>query len=226
MFPHPSERFRLYIDETGIQSLKSASGDPYLCLFGVIMRRRTHDGPLTERLYHIKHDLFGHSADAPIILHRREMVRGEPPFDRLRQDESLSREWEYRWSALVQETKFICMAATIDKKAHLERYTVWQHDPYHYCLECLLERYVSWLNRNGFSGDVVIERRGKGPDKRLKQSYKRFYELGNSNNSTRVIQGRLTTGELKFAGKSDDIAALQLADSLAHPTLAYDVPPS
>jgi len=113
------------------------------------------------------------------------------------------------------------MAATIDKKAHIERYKVWQFDPYHYCLECLLERYVKWMNRNGFYGDVVVESRGRKPDKRLKQSYERFYKLGNSAVSRTVVQARLTTNQIKFAGKSDDVAALQLADSLAHPTLAY-----
>ena len=148
-------------------------------------------------------------------------MRGEPPFDRLREDSALAQEFNARWAALVSEAPYICMAATIDKKAHLDRYTVWQHDPYHYCLECLLERYVSWLNRHGFYGDVVVESRGKGPDKRLKQSYQRFYQFGNGNAAKRVIQGRLTTGELKFASKTDDVAALQLADSLAHPTLAY-----
>ncbi|HWW11581.1 MAG TPA: DUF3800 domain-containing protein [Brevundimonas sp.] len=221
MLPHPTQRYRLYIDETGIQSLKTAQTDRYLCLMGIIMRRDVHDGAVTDRLKQIKQDIFGHDEDTPIILHRRDIVRGEPPFDRLRKSEALAQEFQARWLALVREAKYLAMAAAIDKREHLERYRVWQHDPYHYCLECLLERYVKWLNRHGFVGDVLIEARGKGPDKKLKNAYRHFYRFGKGNLSPTVVQGRLSSGEPKFASKSDDVAALQIADSLAHPTLAY-----
>lgn len=113
------------------------------------------------------------------------------------------------------------MASAIDKHAHLEKYKVWQHDPYHYCMECLLERYVKWLNRNGFVGDVLVESRGKYPDKRLKRAYRTFYTRGSGHLSPTLAQARLTSGELKLAIKRDDVAAHQLADSLAHPTLTY-----
>lgn len=214
-------RYRLYIDETGIQSMKGADSNRYLCLMGIIMRRNTHDGPTTQRLSKLKSDLFGHTPEDPVILHRREIVRGKPPFDLLRGNPILAKEFQARWIALVRETKYLAMAAAIDKRAHLEKYTVWQHDPYHYCLECLLERYVSWLKRHGFVGDVIVEARGKGPDKRLKAAYRHFYQRGKDYLSPTVIQGRLTTAELKFAQKTHDVAALQIADSLAHPTLAY-----
>lgn len=221
MLPHPSARYRLYIDETGIQSLKTADSDPYLCLMGIVMKRAEHDGPTTLRLRQLKADLFGHAEDTPVILHRRELVRGEPPFDRLHKDDALAADFRARWFAFVSEVPYIAMGAGIDKRAHIEKYKVWRHDPYHYCLECLLERYVSWLNRHGFVGDVVIEARGKHPDKRLKNSYGRFYQEGNRNHSPLLVQGSLTSKELKFALKTDDVAAIQLADSLAYPTLAY-----
>ena len=223
MTGHPANRYRLYIDETGIQSLKTAhSGrDRYLCLMGIVMKRDVHDGPTTERLTQIKQDIFGHTEDSPVILHRREIVRGEPPFDVLRKNPALAREFEARWLALVRETNYLAMAAAIDKISHVDRYKVWQHDPYHYCLECLLERYVKWMNRHGFVGDVMIEARGKGPDKKLKHAYRHFHRFGKGNLSATTIQQRLTSAEPKFARKTDDVAGLQLADSLAHPTLAH-----
>lgn len=221
MIPHPRERYRLFIDETGVQSLKTAKTDRYLCLMGVVVKREKHDGYVSDRLRQIKQDLFGHTEDTPIILHRREMVRGEPPFDILRKDPLVAREFEARWLSLVREVPYLAMAAAIDKAAHLEKYSVWHHDPYHYCLECLLERYVKWMNRNGFVGDVMIEARGKAPDKKLKNAYKHFYRNGKGNLSASTVQQRLTSGEPKFALKSDDVAALQIADSLAHPALAY-----
>jgi hypothetical protein len=80
---------------------------------------------------------------------------------------------------------------------------------------------VKWLNRHGFVGDVLVESRGRGPDKRLKAAYKRFYVNGGDHLSTSVVQARLTSGELKLAMKQEDVAGHQLADSLAHPTLKY-----
>lgn len=220
MFVHPSKRYRLYIDETGTQTLKQTGIDRYLCLMAVVMRVDIHDKVLTPRLQDIKTDLFGHSPTSPVILHRRDMVKREPPFDIL-EDERVAFEFNTRWAALVRESQYIAMASAIDKHAHLEKYKVWQYDPYHYCLECLLERYVKWLNRHGFVGDVLVESRGKGPDKRLKAAYKRFYINGGDHLSASVIHARLTSGELKLAMKQEDVAAHQLADSLAHPTLKY-----
>jgi hypothetical protein len=127
MLIHPSQRYRLYIDETGIQSIKAAN-DRYLCLMGIIMRGDVHDKVATPRLRQIKEDIFGHTDDTPVILHRRELSRGEPPFDRLRKDDALSKEFEARWLSLLREIQYLAMAAAIDKKAHVERYKVWQHD--------------------------------------------------------------------------------------------------
>lgn len=221
MLPHPSERYRLFIDETGIQSLKNVHNDPYLCLMGIIVKRGDHDGSISERLRQIKIDLFGHADDSPVILHRREIVRGDPPFDRLHHNPALNAEFEARWLSLIREARYVAIASAIDKRAHIEKYRVWQHDPYHYCLECLIERYVKWLNRNGFVGDVIIEQRGKVPDTRLRRTYRKLYFEGNDHIPRAIAQERLTTNELKFADKTDDVTGIQIADSLAHPTLAY-----
>ncbi|MDO9486763.1 MAG: DUF3800 domain-containing protein [Sphingomonadaceae bacterium] len=221
MFVHSTKRYRLYIDETGTQTLKKAHHDRFLCLMGIIMLQSTHDTKFTDALCAIKTDLFGHSSENPVILHRRDMVRGEPPFEALQQDPFLAMEFERRWLALINSSQFLAMACAIDKDEHVKKYVVWQHDPYHYCLEMLLERFVKWLNRHNFVGDVIVESRTKFADKRLKASYARFYNNGNSVVTAEMAQRRLTTREIKFGRKSDDIAGHQLADSLAHPVLRY-----
>lgn len=221
MFVHPSRRYRLYIDETGTQTLKQAHLDRFLCLMGVVMLQETHDGPVTEALYQIKADLFGHSAATPIILHRRDMVRGEPPFERLRSEQGLAEDFEKRWASFVSDMPYIAMAGAIDKHEHVRKYVVWQYDPYHYCLEILLERFVQWLDRHDFVGDVLIEARDKFADKRLKAAYRRFYRLGNDHVTATQAQRRLLSGEVKFGQKADDIAGHQLCDSLAHPILRH-----
>ena len=219
MLVHPSQRYRLYIDETGTQTLKRGHYDRFLCLMGVVMLRSTHDGPATNGLYQIKADLFGHSPATPVILHRREMVRGEGAFKALKTDPFLAFDFEMRWTEYIKKTPFLAFAGAIDKDAHVTKYRVWQHDPYHYCLEILLERYVLWLKRHNFVGDVLIESRDKFSDSRLKRAYKRFYGNGNQHVRPEHAQNYLTSGEVKFGRKVDDIAGHQIADSLAHPVL-------
>lgn len=221
MFVHPSRRYRLYIDETGTQTLKKAHEDRFLCLLGVIMLQQTHDTTFTQSFRQLKADIFGHSKDSPVILHRREMVRGKPPFQALREDPFLAMEFERRWLDLINTAPFLVIGGAIDKKAHKDKYVVWQHDPYHYCLEILVERFVKWLTRHGFVGDVVIEARGKFADKRLKKAYHRLYHNGNNAITAGQAQAVLLSRELKFNSKEDDVAALQVADSLAHPVLRY-----
>jgi hypothetical protein len=55
----------------------------------------------------------------------------------------------------------------------------------------------------------------------LKAAYRKFYDSGNDWVSAAVTQSALTSREIKFGAKADNIAAHQLADSLAHPTLRY-----
>lgn len=221
MFIHPSKRYRLYIDETGTQTLKQAHTDRFLCLTGLVMRQDAHDGAFTVAMDSIKDELFNQTPTSPVIFHRREMVRGEGIFERLQSDPLFAMEFEQRWLDLLDKSQFIVIAGAIDKKAHKEKYKVWQHDPYHYCLQVLVERFVMWCKRHKFCGDVLIESRDKWADKRLKAAYSHFYHNGEGRVSALDAQACLTTKEIKFARKSDNVAAHQLADSLAHPVLRY-----
>jgi hypothetical protein len=55
-------------------------------------------------------------------------------------------------------------------------------------------------------------------DRKLKESYQRLYERGNDNIPAERWQMRLTSRELKVRPKSANIAGLQLADLIAHPS--------
>lgn len=188
---------------------------------GVIMLQQRHDTTFTSDFQRLKSDLFGHSPENRVVLHRREMVRAEPPFQGLKDNPFLAMDFERDWLDLVAKSSFLAIAGAIDKEAHVKKYVVWQHDPYHYCLEVLVERFVKWLNRHGFVGDVLIESRDKFADKRLKKAYQTLYSNGNNAVTAAQVQAALTSKELKFARKSDDVAGLQLADSLAHPVLRH-----
>jgi Protein of unknown function (DUF3800) len=211
---------RLYVDEVGNGDLKAAATDPnlrYLSLTGVLTTVMLHDTAIQTEIDQIKSDLFGHSPERPVILHRREIVRREGPFAVLR-DPDADQAFRLRLLNAIRSMPYIAITVTIDKKEHLDRYQVWRFDPYHYCLQCLVERYVLWLNRQNETGDVVIEVRFKKVDKKLKASFQRIYDFGTDVLRVDVVQRHLTSHEIKLESKNANCAGLQLCDIIAHPS--------
>jgi hypothetical protein len=218
-FVPPSKRFRLFFDETGNGDLNAADKAPnerYLSITGLVLRQDQHDRYVTRRLNRLKADLFGATPDKPVILHRREIMRKEGPFAALRNDH-LRREFDTRLAAIIAECGPTAFTVSIDKQAHKEKYVVWQYSPYHYVMECLIERFVKWLIKQEAVGDVIGEARNPTHDKHLRRAYRRLYQKGNNYHSAEEFQARLTTGELKLVAKDADVAGVQLADVLAHP---------
>lgn len=212
--------FRLFIDEVGNNDLDGAASDPnirFLSLSGVLMRRYLHDSILTQRLDALKQMLPAHTSVKPVILHRREIVRREGPFAALR-DVALSSKFNAALLECLSESPYLVVTVQIDKKAHLDSYGMWHFDPYHYCLRCLIERYVLYLSRHGEHGDVVIEPRFKSADKKLKASFERIYRSGTENLPSRLVQRHLVSKDIQFCAKSANVAGLQLADLIAHPS--------
>ena len=82
----------------------------------------------------------------------------------------------------------------------------------------LLERYVYFLNRRGAQGDVIAESRGGKEDRRLKESFVRLCEKGSGYTDAAQMSRALTSRQLKVKQKSNNLAGLQLADLVAHPS--------
>jgi hypothetical protein len=82
----------------------------------------------------------------------------------------------------------------------------------------LLERYVQWLDRLSVQGDVLAESRGGKEDRRLKDSFERIHEHGTEFVGADVFARCLTSKQLKVKLKANNIAGLQLADLIAHPS--------
>jgi hypothetical protein len=83
----------------------------------------------------------------------------------------------------------------------------------------LLQRYAGYLNHINRVGDVLAEARGGEEDLLLKESYSRVYDRGIWDiTSANTFQSALTSRELKLKSKPANIAGLQLADLLGHPT--------
>jgi hypothetical protein len=216
-FVHSSKRYRLFFDETGTGDLYSTKKDPnqqYLSLTGIVIRQDIHNTTTTQQLRSLKSDIFG-PKNAAIILHRREIIDQTGVFAALK-DDALRIVFNERFLNVVKALPGPVFTVSIDKQAHLDRYKIWQWNPYHYVMTCLLERFVLWLNANGHVGDVMGEARNPTHDAQLRRAFRRFYQNGTFVRKS-VVQRCLISGELRLQPKEANIAALQIADLLAHP---------
>jgi Protein of unknown function (DUF3800) len=211
---------RLYIDEVGNDDTRTES-ERYLSLTGIITKVRGHDNSITPAIESLKTRLFGHNPPQyPVILHRKEIIRRDPPFDCL-WNEATNRDWEVSLLTLLGTLPYIAITILIDKHEHRDRYKVWLFNPYHYCMMALVERYVLWLRRHSLQGDVVVEQRFKKQDKKLKSAFTYIYNNGTWNISRRIVQTHLTSKEIKFENKKANIAGLQLVEMIANPSHQY-----
>lgn len=221
-------KHRLYIDEVGNADL-NASADPnhrYLSLTGVIVELDYVQRVLFPQLEALKKRYFGSHPDEPICLHRKELVNRRPPFAALRNPD-VERSFNHSLLNLLRTLNYTVITVVIDKLEHHQRYQVWRYDPYHYALAVLVERFVAWLREHNAVGDVMAESRGGKEDRRLKDSFERIYERGTEYVRPDEFARWFTSKQLKVKGKENNIAGLQLADLLAHPsfkaTLAHHI---
>ena len=112
----------------------------------------------------------------------------------------------------------IVISVCLDKKSHKDTYSVWRYEPYHYCLALLLERYILFLEQNNVQGDLLAESRGGKEDRKLKDSFSRLWREGTEYISPERIKTALTSKQLKVKPKSNNVAGLQIADMIAHPS--------
>lgn len=212
-------KYRLYVDEVGNPDLGSSDKDDhrFLCLTGVIFNLDYVNDVLNPQIESLKRDFLGSHPDDPIILHRKELLYKKPPFSIL-QNPEVEKKFNEKLLLKLDEWEYSVIAVTIDKKEHVDRYSTWRYDPYHYCQEILIERYRLYLDINDTRGDVMFESRGGKEDRRLKDSFRRITESGTNHLSSEQILEHLTSKELKIKPKSANISGLQVADLIAHPT--------
>lgn len=152
-----------------------------------------------------------------MIFHRKELLNKRYPFNELK-NPLIEEQFNTSLLALLDLTEYKVVTVVIDKLEHMMKYDVWRYDPYHYCQEILVERFVLWLKDNDSTGDVLAESRGGKEDIRLKDSFEQIYETGSRFVQSEIFQTCLTTRQLKIKAKSNNIAGLQLADLIAHPS--------
>ena len=207
----------MYVDETGDHAM-GRSSDPnhrFLGLTGVVIDLAHVQDRVHPDLEKLKTQFFNSHPDNPAIFHRKDMVNGKGRFRSLRTPETeiafnqsllhLFRMWEYH-----------VITVCLDKQLHGETYA--DLHPYHHCLAILTERFIRWLDARGAQGDVLAESRGGKEDRLLKDSFRDLWESGTTAIAHEEFEKVLTSRELKLKKKEANIAGLQLADLLAHPT--------
>jgi Protein of unknown function (DUF3800) len=200
----PSQRYRLFFDETGNGDLRAAEKDPnqrYLSLTGLAIRQDLHDADTTNQLNALKTAVLGKQ---DIVLHRREIIDGRGDFAILR-DAEVRTKFNTEFSALVSRLSGPAFTVSIDKEEHLRKYKVWQFSPYHYALTCVLERYVLWLHYSNNVGDVMGEARGPKHDGQLRRAFRFFYKNGTTVRKE-VVQACLISRELRLQPKQANVA--------------------
>jgi hypothetical protein len=211
------KKYRIYIDEVGNNDLGS-SYDPnhrYLSLTGVIFELEYVKNIFQPALENLKSKYFGYHPDEPIIFHRKELVNKKFPFNALN-DQSVEKMFNQDFLELIISSEFKIISVLIDKLDHNQKYNTWKYDPYHYCMEVLVERFFFYLKSINSVGDVMIESRGGKEDLRLKKSYRKIVENGTHFIESEKLKKLLTSLKLKVKPKMLNIAGLQFADLLAH----------
>lgn len=215
-------KYRVYIDESGNPDLENVENPlhRFLGLTGVIMDLDHVANVVAPKLEELKKKFFPYHPDEPVIFHRKELLNKKPPFERLR-DAAIETDFNANLLALLTSTEYFVVTVVIDKKLQRDLYQVWHYDPYHYCLSVLLERFIHFLEKQGARGDAMAESRGGKEDMRLKRSYEKLYDAGTAYVDAARFQTTLTSRQLKVKPKLNNIAGLQIADLVGHPSQRY-----
>jgi hypothetical protein len=222
--PNPSrpvgfeDRYRLYLDESGDHVFRQTTetAHRFLCLLGCWFQNPAYL-QFHEALEGVKSRHLPHHPDAPVILHREDIINARKAFKNLR-DEEKRAAFDRDLLAVIQSAEFRVMAVVIDKAALRGKYGEAAAHPYHLGLGYLLQRYAGYLNHINRVGDMMAEARGGVEDRLLEESYTRVFDRGIwSVTNANYFQSALTSRELKLKSKTANIAGLQLADLLGHP---------
>ncbi len=133
-------------------------------------------------------------------------------------DQAIEEAFNLKLLHLLQNLDYAVITAVIDKLAYNQHSQVRRLDLYHYCMTTVVEQYVLCLKSSNALGDVMAESRGAKEDQRLKASFEEVYANGSDSMKPEMFVAHLTSKQLKMKLKSNNIAGLQLADIIAHPS--------
>ena len=212
-------KYRMYVDESGISDL-NYTGDPnsrFLALTGVVIDLEHIRNKVHPEMESLKAVYFDSHPDEPVILHRSDIMNRRGAFHPLR-DSRVNNAFGTEILQRLREWEYVVITVCLDKEKHVRRSGAWSRDPYHYCMEILLERFCFLMRQLRSTGDVMAESRGGREDRRLKKEFRQLWGTGTDRLKPEELQRLLTSRELKVKPKSANTAGLQLADLIVNPS--------
>ncbi|MCS3453884.1 hypothetical protein M2222_009211 [Bradyrhizobium elkanii] len=169
--------------------------------------------PAFQRL---KFDFWGHDS---VVLHGHEIRKATGDFNILLNPKTRA-SFIDRVTALIGEAEFTLIAAVIDKKKHVEKYSA-PADPYSialgFCME-RLQRLLMEKNQAAKMTHLQVECRGRTEDARLELEFRRICDGANA-------VGKMPNLDIRFMDKKHNSTGLQLADLVAHPIGRHVIKP-
>jgi hypothetical protein len=210
--------YRMYLDEHGVDQMTRLDVDTnrYLSLTGVVMRVDHARDYLEVALNSLKADVLNRDPDAPLCLHRKDIMQCKGPFECLK-DKAKRAAFDDRLMRILLDCEYTVITVLLDKQELTQKHHWARTHPYHVLLEVIVEKFTLLLSRKGSVGDVMPEARGKHQDAALQNEFETFRRKGTRFVPSATIQARIPSQNLKFRTKKDDIAGLQVCDLLAHP---------
>jgi hypothetical protein len=211
-------KFYLFIDESGDHGLTTLNPSfPVFVLGGVLMSKSNYT-LIRDEFNDIKKEFW---QDKKVIFHSRDIRKCEKEFQILFNMDLKSIFYE-KLNSCLTNNDYTVIAAAINKDKYIKKYGKISNDVYEIALSFLIERavfYLDDLNITNKSLEIIIEKRGKKEDQKLKEHFQKLKSRG-----TGFVQPhRLQEINLKiyFEHKNRNINGLQLADLIAYPTARY-----
>src|SRR5260370_4922548 len=185
----------VYADESGDHSLTSIDPQfPVFVLSFCVMRKSTYIDYIVPEFQRLKFDFWGHDG---VVLHGQEIRKEKGDFNILRVANTRASFLD-RLNGIIKAAEFMIIAAVIDKKRHLEKYTA-PADPYEIALVFCMERMQRYLlnhDQAERTTHVQVECRGKSEDAKLELEFRRICDgkniIGENAESRHSLHGQET----------------------------------
>jgi hypothetical protein len=212
-------QYTLYIDENGHCNMNVSPNNRFLSLTAIILENN-YDEKYVKNIF----KTFKNNYKIKGILHRSDIINRSNGFEFL-VDDKIRSSFDIKLLSIIQEIDFKCITVVLDKETHLNQYGKMHKHPYHYCLECIMERFALFCQKEKATGRILIEARGKVEDKALKMAYEGLYKNGSSWVSGELFQAHITNSQIKLLNKDEIIKSsvngLELCDIIGHASMQY-----
>ncbi|MCF8260124.1 MAG: DUF3800 domain-containing protein [Melioribacteraceae bacterium] len=210
--------YYLFIDESGDHGLINIdSSFPVFVLAGVLISESQYV-VLVESFQRLKKNFWD---DKKVILHSRDIRKCEKEFSVLF-DLEFKKQFYGQLNRIIKDHNYSIISSAILKENYVSKYGKLLDDVYEISLSFLIERSIFFLDdleKKSNKLNIIIERRGKKEDAKLKSHFINLIQRGTGFVSDIRIKSYSTT--VNFKRKDEDIAGLQLADLIAYPIARY-----